>query len=136
MSGVDVFMEMIEAIKSINEQPIISAKTDKIIYDVLYTASIKETLLSQQTESKCRVVAYDDPIEAVKHFYQLPRCTLFTLRVEDGWSVDSAQSRKVYTYIGPGNMLSVVQKITLCPTNYLNDWVDMNHLANTKLSLT
>jgi len=134
MSGVDVFMEMMEAIKLINTQPIIPAKTDKIIYDVLYTASIKETLLSQQTESKCRIVAYDDPIEAVKHFYQLPRCTLFTLRVEDGWSVDSAQSRKVYTYIGPGNMLSVVQKITLCPTNYLNDWVDMNYLANTKLS--
>ncbi|QJX70785.1 hypothetical protein F-liban_16 [Faustovirus] len=134
MSGADVFMEMMNAIKSINDQPTTPTTDDKIIYDVLYTASIKETLLSQHTESKCRVVAYDDPIEAVKHFYQLPRCTLFTLRVGDGWSVNATQSHKVYTYIGPGNMLSVVQKITLCPTNYLNDWVDMNHLANTKLS--
>ena len=105
----------------------------EIPYDVLYTASIKETLWASESDAKCRIVAYDEPIAAIKHFHGIPKCTLFAIKVCKGWQVDDSPFCKVYTYMGPGNKLSVVQKIILCPTHYLNDWVDMNYIANTKL---
>lgn len=114
---------------------------DDPVIDTLYIATTNQ-LLSPNTDAKCMLVAYDDPVVAV-HQHQLhtrsPQCTLTAVRYcanfkrQNGDRNGSIPSHAKYIYIGRGVALEILQKITLSPVNYLQDWVDMNRLINYSL---
>jgi hypothetical protein len=104
-----------------------------IRYDTLYTASLTDTLKALESDAKCRIVAYDEPVQAVKHFSTHSKCTLFVLRSDGFKAIGSCEARPIYVYTGPGRLLTLTQKITLSPQNYLYDWCFMNRVVDNKL---
>ena len=125
-----------------------NASSPDIQHDVIYVATLRDHLCTPETDARCIIVAYDDPIEAVKHYQDQPLCTLFAIKQchlfkqidktsEDGKANDTKKDKVLtptrYIYTGRGtdiNAITVMQKISLSPTNYLHDWYQMNRLIN------
>ncbi|QJX71288.1 hypothetical protein F-LCD7_0039 [Faustovirus] len=107
--------------------------------DILYVATPRDQLCALETDAKCLIVAYKDPIEAVQHYRDLPLCTLFAVKSSHAFTQVGGASRYVYrgrataNNANTNNAISVIQKITLSPTNYLFDWQQMNRLTDYKL---
>jgi hypothetical protein len=99
-------------------------------FDTLYIASPNDQLYVSESDAQCMLVAYDDPVSAIKHHLSQPKCTLFAVKHCDQFHANKLVTPTKYIYTGNNIKLEVIQKITLSPINYLLDWYQMNRLVN------